>query len=541
MIVSAYSDRIYKSRATDNLQNMIVDCNDVKIEIYSRIMRGVLDIKDVNTTYIIDNYHVNTYYANMIIRNVKAIIEDQVALQKLNIETLTSKIEAQNSKIDSLNKKLAFWRNMKSEIIAYINDGKDKTVFPYSFKNGKMTHSKYGEWATYEFELYVDKRIREIKSNIYNAKNRLNRLNQKLKNTKAKPSVVCFGSRDFFKKQFTVDKYINNHELWKTELQNKRHHTFTISGCANHIDGSMCMRYNNETKVLSIMSHEQGAIPDGGKYARQTYFEIPCVFKYREAEYLEAITNQETMAYEILDFGKYFVIKAVFEYYDKAPLISDATKGVNAIDINVDRFALTEIDKHGNLVNRKVVYFDLDNLSSEQVTKTLEKAAIEVSEFCKLSGKPLVREDITSIKFKDTGDKKRNKTLTQFAYDKMIEVIDRRLTKDGFMVHKVNPKFTSQQGKIKYMAAMGLSIHESAAFCIGRRFMFKRRNNKNKPILYYEDLGQYKRFGNISSVSKHFKKLSINNIYKLNNIQIDLSEYKSLAKYIKAVNDYIYG
>ena len=158
------------------------------------------------------------------------------------------------------------------------------------------------------------------------------------------------------------------------------------------------------------------------------------------------------------------------------------------------------------------------------------------------NGKPLVRENITNIKFKDTGDKKRNKQLTQFAYDKMLNVIDRRLTKDGFMVYKVNPMFTSQQGKIKYMAAMGLSIHESAAFCIARRFMFEGcRNIKNKPILYYEDLGKYKRFGNISKVSKEFKKLSVNTIYKLSKIPVKLNDYKKLSKYIKAVNDYIHS
>ena len=541
MIISAYSDRIYKKNVSIELQNLVSDCNDIKIEIYSKITNDKLELKDVNTTFLTNRYHVNTYYANMIINEVKSVIKRQDELQKFHIERLVSDIDQQGRKLVSFYKKLDFWRKAKREIIAYRNGGCNKAIFPYTFKHGKVVHSKYGEYEPWEFELYADKRIRQIKRSIYNAKNRLNRLNQQLTNMKKKPSVVCFGSRDFFKKQFTVERYINDHDLWRVEFQHKRHHRFTISGCAGMLGGSRNVRYNVDSKTLSIMSHSQGPIREGGIYARQSWFRIPCVWKYHEAEYLKATINRETVAYEILDFGKYFIIKAIFEYNHATTLMGDVFDGVNAIDINIDRFALTNIDKHGNLIGRKVIYFDLDGINADQATKIIEKAAIEVSEFCKANGKPLVRENITNIKFKDAGDKKLNKKLTQFAYDKMIVAIDRRLTKDGFMVYKVNPKYTSQQGKIKYMAAMGLSIHESAAFCIGRRLMFKSRNIKNQPVLYYEDLGKYKKFGAINVVAKSFKQLSINTIYKLHKIPVKINEHKKLTNYIKAVNDYVHN
>lgn len=550
MIISAYSDRIYKKDLQKwdcfAAQSMLIDCNDIKYELASKIARGKLSVDELNTTKLIEEYHVNTYYANMIIREVKALVKSQDELKPRYIEETEVKIIEQEAKIKRFQEKLDYWRNMKAKCINYPKDGKHEFVFPYSFGGKKVIHctgAKGKEKTVYEpwqFELYAEKRIRQIKNMLYHAKNKLYRLKQKLKKLELKRFSVCFGSKAFFKKQFTVDKYVENHDLWYDEFNKRRHHRFVISGCSGYTDGSMCVRYNRDFEVLNIMSHRQGNTPSGQKYTKSQWFSIPCYFKYREAEYLKAIDNKETMAYEIMDFGDYFIVKAVFELKDETPLMNDGS-GIVSIDINIDRYAVTVIDKKANLVKRKVIYFDLDSLSSQQATKVLENAAIEVSEICKAHGLPLVREDIKDIKFKDTGDKKHNKQLTQFAYDKMISTIDRRLNKDGFTIYKVDPKFTSKQGKLKYMAPMGLSIHESAAYTIGRRFMLNKKDKDDKTILYYEDLKQYKRFGSIKKLAKHLNKLSVNTMYRLDKIPVKLDNYKTFNKYVEAVNEYIYG
>ena len=77
----------------------------------------------------------------------------------------------------------------------------------------------------------------------------------------------------------------------------------------------------------------------------------------------------------------------------------------------------------------------------------------------------------------------------------MITTIDRIFEKNSIQVFKVNPKFTSQQGKIKYMSKYGMSIHESAAMCIGRRFLLSEYDQSDRvKKLYYGNLLCYNKF-----------------------------------------------
>lgn len=539
MILSAYSNRIYKNTIPDDLSNILLDCNNIKIKLYSYIINNKLNIDDLNTTYIISNYHVNTYYANMIIRKVKEVLSSNIELQSLYIDDITNNIEEQKSKIDTLTNKLEYWENMKLEILDFIKYNEYKFIFPYKFEN-KTIYYKDETYSIKEFESYINNRIRRLKRVIYLNKNKLDKLNHSLDKIKNKPPVTCFGTKSLFKNQYTKDEYINNHNLWLKQFRLKRHNNFVISGCSGYTNGSMCVRYDGTN--LNIMSHKQGIIQKDKKYAKSEWFSIPCTFKYREKEYLEALNSNTTIAYQIIDKGDYFIICASFDYISPNYINDFIGNGINSLDINIDRYAITELDFKGNLLNRKVFYFDIDNLTSEQITKELEKVAIDVLNYCKSNNKPLVREDIKSIKFKSTNDKKTNKKLTQFAYNKMINTIDRCFYRNDIKVFKTNPCFTSQQGKLKYMRRLGLSIHESAAMCIGRRFLLSQYDDKGKiNKLYYENMLQYERFGSIKKISKAMKKLKIDTIYRLNKLPININNYKTIDKYVKAINDYIYS
>ena len=91
------------------------------------------------------------------------------------------------------------------------------------------------------------------------------------------------------------------------------------------------------------------------------------------------------------------------------------------------------------------------------------------------------------------------------------------------------------------MRRLGLSIHESAAMCIGRRFLLSEYDDKGKVNkLYYEDMLEYKQYGTIKKISKAMKKLKIDTIYRLNKLPINIKDYKTIDKYVKAVNDYLY-
>ena len=59
--------------------------------------------------------------------------------------------------------------------------------------------------------------------------------------------------------------------------------------------------------------------------------------------------------------------------------------------------------------------------------------------------------------------------LSSFAYGAIISSLKFRAFRFGVEVKGVNPAFTSVIGRVMFSKRNGLSVHESAALCIGRR------------------------------------------------------------------------
>ena len=81
--------------------------------------------------------------------------------------------------------------------------------------------------------------------------------------------------------------------------------------------------------------------------------------------------------------------------------------------------------------------------------------------------------------------KRLNEILSMFAYSKITELALSKSNKYNIDIKQVNPAFTSQMGKIKYLKKHGLSVHEAAAYVIARRgqgFTEKLPKNLRKEI-----------------------------------------------------------
>ena len=68
-------------------------------------------------------------------------------------------------------------------------------------------------------------------------------------------------------------------------------------------------------------------------------------------------------------------------------------------------------------------------------------------------------------------NKKRNKTLSEFAYQKILEKIERKCMIHEVDVIRINPRNTSKIGKEKYSKIKGLGVHYCAAYVIARKGM----------------------------------------------------------------------
>ncbi|WP_153038981.1 IS200/IS605 family accessory protein TnpB-related protein, partial [Bacillus cereus] len=146
--------------------------------------------------------------------------------------------------------------------------------------------------------------------------------------------------------------------------------------------------------------------------------------------------------------------------------------GVIGVDCNLSHFAWANVSKDGNYKGSGSLRFSVLGKTSGQVTKIIEAEAIRLVDLALQYNKPIVMEklDTTQSKTGDRyGSKKANRMKSMFAYQKMTSAIINRADKMGVAVFQVNPAYTSISGKMKYMRKLGISIHQSAAFTIGRR------------------------------------------------------------------------
>lgn len=188
------------------------------------------------------------------------------------------------------------------------------------------------------------------------------------------------------------------------------------------------------------------------------------------------------------------------------------------MDMNVDNLGVSETDQNGNLLHHWVVEFgSLSGLTSGQVEQKLSHALEKVFAICRETRKPLAVEDLKKVKGEQLYQGKRlNAVLSSFAYRKMTGLVCSKSEKYEIGVWYVNPKFTSQIGKMKYMRRYGLTVHESAAFVIARRAMGygERMPGFLRDLLPEEVVNRKHHWGHWSRMMKTLKEINWRNAYR---------------------------
>lgn len=142
------------------------------------------------------------------------------------------------------------------------------------------------------------------------------------------------------------------------------------------------------------------------------------------------------------------------------------------VDCNLNHFAWAHVTKDGNYKGSGSLHFSIMGQFTGQITKIIEAEVIRLVDLAVRYNKPIIIEKLDTTRSK-TGDrygsKRANRMKSLFAYRKMTSAILNRADKMGVAVFQVNPAYTSISGKMKYMRKLGISIHQSAAFTIGRR------------------------------------------------------------------------
>ena len=307
-----------------------------------------------------------------------------------------------------------------------------------------------------------------------------NRLQQKEKHLKEERVKLCFGTRKRFRKQFNLkaNKY-SSHEEWKKEWQQVRANNFFLVGSKDETAG-------NQSCVVSI--HEDALtlrirLPDALlKYGKYLIIE-DVRFSYGHATIIEALKSgaQVAISYRFLQDLKGWRVFLSLPI-QKPPILSQRGIGVIGVDINADHLAVVETDRFGNLIARKSYPLCTYGKTPHQTKALIGDLAKSIVDWCIKTKKPLVHESLSFDKKKselrEIGNAKYARMLSSLAYNLIISMLRSRAFRSGVRIREVNPAYTSIIGRIKFAKRYGLSIHESAALVIGRRYL---RNSERLP------------------------------------------------------------
>ncbi|MGQ9631847.1 MAG: IS200/IS605 family accessory protein TnpB-related protein [bacterium] len=144
--------------------------------------------------------------------------------------------------------------------------------------------------------------------------------------------------------------------------------------------------------------------------------------------------------------------------------------GCVGVDTNPDRIAICLVAPDGNrvwsraLVNARMFYGSANKTQYEVALLVKEIADLALKNGCGIAAE--------NLKFKPKfvkGWSKSNRMKSRFIWRSFLALLERKCQEKGIEFRKVNPAFTSVQGKLKYHQMFNVSIHEAAAYVIGRR------------------------------------------------------------------------
>ncbi|WP_242217890.1 IS200/IS605 family accessory protein TnpB-related protein [Bacillus cereus group sp. BfR-BA-01380] len=421
------------------------------------------------------NFRLNDYYANSARQEAIALFSAVKEQQTLHLQQIDEKIKDLKKKLKSERSYLTKMKKVKESF------KKGKPTFPKNTffaiqPSGIVSLSlpkKTMIWLTfYSFEhYYLDPKIKNTKAKVGRLKHRFDRLQQKKeKLQKYVPSAV-FGTKKLFRSQFTKEEFVTHHEGWKTLFSAARNKQMMISGRKDARCGNFVFQYNIEKQELSFTSIHGNVwtfpflmFPYGQDIVNHVIAaQIACKQKKKYGE---------PISWSIEDYGAYYLIKCMVDVESNSYINFSTSDGVIGVDCNYDHLAWGNVSKDGNYLESGSLSFSLEEKCSGAITKILEAEAIRLVELAVQKNKPIVLEKLDTTLSK-TGNKydskKRNRMKSMFAYRKMIKAIQSRANQMGVEVKEINPAYTSISGKMKYMRKFGISIHQAAAFTIGRR------------------------------------------------------------------------
>jgi IS605 OrfB family transposase len=427
------------------------------------------------------SYLERTYYADRIIKkkDVNQLKSQYQIDYDINARQFNSIRIALDGKVSSV---LALAKEDLIDSQLALKKAKLKLSRIFKSQEFYSKKAKISPWTDKDLE-----QVNKIPKMMWYARQRIQKVEAKVRKLQDMLATgnphICFGGRKLFLQQFQIDggnnltKFNTTGQVMKA-WKDKRKQQFTLVGSKDEVcgNGNAQIRYVEKTKAFKLRVN----VNPKAINIIDRFIEIPLNVYNGKDMLLKAIENGRAMTCRFYkDFKKNEY--RVFVSFDKSlskPEVKTKTRhlGVIGIDINHGFLSVVETDLYGNRKETFDMPLDLSGLSSNQSKDKIAVIVRDITDYAAYVGKPIVLEDL------DFSDKKRqltsgvnvkyNKMLSSFAYNKIISLFEGRCFDKGIEMIKVNPAYSSVQGRLKYKnQGYKISVHQSAAWVLARRGM----------------------------------------------------------------------
>ncbi len=331
------------------------------------------------------------------------------------------------------------------------------------------------------------KQRHQKKRRLYRLQKKREHLEADYKNNKA---PLCFGGKKLFHAQFQLEENgFASLKEWKEAWQAARSSEFFLLGSKEETAGNQsCTATINEDESLNLRVRLPDALASQfGKYLiisnlkfsyghQQVLIALRDCALRRDLRLMKDLSHTQygqAISYRFVHDEKgwrVFVSLSVPE----VPIVTNRNLGVIGIDINPGHLAFVETDRFGNPIRTETIAFNLYGKTKSQSKAIIGDACAAAIAIAQQAKKPIVIEDLDfqkkKMELRENASTSKACMLSSFSYGEMISHLKSRAYRKGVEVCTVAPEYTSVIGRIKYAKRYGLTIHEAAALCIGRRF-----------------------------------------------------------------------
>lgn len=349
------------------------------------------------------------------------------------------------------------------------------------------------------------KKRRERRTAIHFAKRRADQCRAKAARLEATEPTICFGSRALFRqqpdqiaaktrkqganaKQVRRSQVFATHAEWLEAWRNARSDELFSTGnaavnCSNELlrltptgepdtfDLEIVLPRPLQAKHGRSVTIRGVRFPYGGDVIADAVTPRERVSVNKQGETVRKV-GRNSLAVRLKRDGDAWRLVVQCSRLNEEMQTSGATVGV---DFNDGHLAVAIVGQDGNPTRRDLHTIPIDHYggTQEQRRDAMAKAALAVVRLAVQHGAMIAIEKLDFKKKKADlreGDSpRRARMLSALAFGMFRQMVTTRAARNGLRVIEVNPAFTSFQGRVRYAAQLGTTVHHAAAIIIARR------------------------------------------------------------------------